>query len=79
MSMPMPVGPVGWGGGEPPVGPAGQPPAALMDGPVMGPAHQGQVREVGGASVEPVLEVVGLAPGQGAITAREHTAAVADG
>jgi hypothetical protein len=35
-------------GGDAAVGLAGQAPAALMDGPVMGPAHQGQIREVGG-------------------------------
>jgi hypothetical protein len=32
---------------------------------VVGPAHQGQVGEVGGAAVQPVAQVVGFAPGQG--------------
>jgi hypothetical protein len=34
----------------------------LMDRPVVGPAHQGQVGQVGGAAMQPV---VGFAPGQG--------------
>jgi hypothetical protein len=33
---------VGWGGGEAAVGGAGELPAALMDRPMMSPAHQGQ-------------------------------------
>ena len=70
---------VGWGGGEVAVGGAGELPAALVDRPVVGPAHQGQVGEVGGAAVEPVAQVVGFAPGQGALAAGEHPAAVAHG
>jgi len=45
----------------------------------MGPAHQGQVPEVGGAAVDPVPPMMALAPGQGPITAGEDAAAVADG
>ncbi len=58
---------------------ADQLPAALMDGPVMGPAEQGQVGQVGGAAMEPVAQVVGVAPGQGSGAVGEDTAAVADG
>ena len=71
--------PVRWGGGEATVGAAGQPPATFVDGPVVDPAQQGQVGQVGGAAVEPVAQVVGFAPGQGAVTVGEDTAAVADG
>ncbi len=74
-----PVGPVGWGGGEPAIGLAGQPPAALMDRPMMGPAHQGQVGQIGRATMQPVPQMMGLTPGQGPLTAREHTATVTDG
>jgi hypothetical protein len=38
--------------------------AALMDRPMVGPAQQRQVVEVGGAAVEPVAQMMGLAPGQ---------------
>jgi hypothetical protein len=51
---------MGWGGGQPAVGAAGQPPAALMDRAVVGPAHQGQVSEVGGAAMQPVPQMMGL-------------------
>ena len=61
------------------VGAAGQPPAALMDGAVVGSAEQGEVGQVGRAAVEPVPQVVGFAPGQRAGTVGEDTAAVADG
>jgi hypothetical protein len=67
-----------WGGGEPPVGAADQPPAALVHGPVMGPAEQGQVREIRGAAVGPVPQMMGVAPGQGPITTREDTSPVPD-
>jgi hypothetical protein len=50
-----------------------------MDGPVVGPAQQGEVGEVGGAAIHPVPQVMGVAPGQGPLTAREDTAAVVDG
>jgi hypothetical protein len=74
------MSPIRWGGGEPAVGlVAGQPPAALVDRPVMGPAQQGQVGEVGGAAVQPVAQMVGFAPGQGTGTTREDAAAVAHG
>jgi hypothetical protein len=73
------VSSVGWGGGEAAIWSAGQVPAAFVDGPVMGPAQQRQVGQVGGAAVDPVVEVVGVAPAQGAVAAGEHTATVADG
>ena len=58
-----------WGGGQPAIGVAGQPPAALVHRPMMGPAHQGQVLKVGRAAVEPVAQMVGLAPGRGSVAA----------
>src|SRR5215216_902162 len=67
-----------WMGGQATVGAAGQPPAALVDRPMMGPAQQGQVGQVGGAAVEPVDQVVALAPAQGPSAVGEDTAAVAD-
>jgi hypothetical protein len=73
------VGSVGWGGGEAAGGAAGQLPAAVVDRSVVGPAQQGQVGQVGGATVQPVPEVVALAPGQGSLAVGEATAAVADG
>ena len=69
---------VGWAGGEAAVRVAGQPPAALMDRAMVGPAHQGQVLEVGGAAMEPVDQMVGLAPGRGPVAAGHRAAAVAD-
>jgi hypothetical protein len=65
-----------WGGGEAPVRPALESPAALMDRPVMGSAEQGEVREVGRTAVQPVPEVMALAPGQGAGAVGKDTAAV---
>jgi hypothetical protein len=50
-----------------------------MHRPVMGPADQGQVGQVGGTPVQPVDQVVAFAPGQGAGTVGDHTAAVAHG
>src|SRR5829696_7174975 len=70
---------VWWGGGEAPVGSAGELPAVVVDGPMMGSADQGQVGQVGGAAVQPVPDMVGFAPGQRPMTAREDAAAVADG
>src|SRR5687767_14813843 len=70
------VASVGWGGGEVAVGAAGQLPAALVDRPVVGPADQGQVGQVGGAAVQPVQEMMAFAPGQGPVTVGEPTAAV---
>src|SRR5215217_3819150 len=67
------------GGGDPAVGATGQLPAALMDAPVMGSAHQGQVVQVGGAAVDPVPQMMGVTPGQGPVTVGEDTATVADG
>jgi hypothetical protein len=74
-----PVSSLGWGGGEAAVGAAGQVPAALMDRPVMSPAQQGQVGQVGGAAMQPVAQMVGFAPAERAVTAGNDTAAVADG
>ena len=73
------MSPMRWGGGEAAVGAAGQLPAALMDGAVVGSAQQGQIGQVGGAAMEPVAQVVGVAPGQGPLAVGEDTAAVADG
>jgi hypothetical protein len=73
------VSSVGWGGGQSAVGLAGQLPAALVDGAVVGSAQQGQVSQIGRAAMEPVAQMMGLAPGQRPGTAREHPAAVADG
>src|SRR5215207_9588454 len=50
-----------------------------MDGSVVGPAQQGQIRQVGGAAMEPVPQMVGVAPGQGPFTVGEDTAPVPDG
>ena len=46
---------------------------------MMGPAEQGQVGQVGGATLQPGDQVVALAPGQGPVTVGDDTAAVADG
>src|SRR5215218_6497659 len=70
---------VGWGGGQPPVGLVLELPAALMDRPMMGSAHQDQVVQVGRAAIQPVDQMMGLTPGKGTITAGEDTAAVAHG
>jgi hypothetical protein len=82
----MPVGSVGPAGprirrvgGEAPVGAADQLPAALMDRPMMRPAQQGQIGQVGRATIGPVPQMMGVAPGQRPITAWEDTAPVADG
>ena len=77
-----PVGgmsPMRWRGEQPAIWLSGQPPAALVHGSVVGPAQQGQVGQVGGAAVDPVAQMVGLAPGQRAGTVGEDAAAVADG
>ena len=74
-----PVSSVRWGGGEAPVGAAGQSPAALMDGPMMGSAQHGQIGQIGRAPIQPGAQMVTLAPGQRAGTVGEHTAAVPDG
>ena len=70
------MGSVGWGGGHLAVGLAGQPPAALMDRAVMGPTQQGQVGQIGRATMEPVPQMMGLTPGQRPRTALEHTTTV---
>ena len=73
------MSPMRRGGGQAAIGAADELPAALMDGAVVGSAEQGQIGEVGGAAVEPVAQVVGVAPGQGSGAVGEDTAAVADG
>ena len=73
------MSPIRWRGGEAAVGTSLQLPAALVHGPVVGPAEQGQIRQVGGAAMQPVAQVVGVAPGQGPLAVGEDTAAVADG
>jgi hypothetical protein len=67
------------GGGELAVGSADEPPAALVDGPMMGPTQEGGVVQVGGAAIQPVPDVMALAPGQGPAAAGDDAAAVADG
>jgi hypothetical protein len=67
-----------WGGGQAPIRVAVKPPAPLMHRPMMGPAHQGQVRQVGGAAMEPVDQMMGFAPARGPITASDGAATVAD-
>jgi hypothetical protein len=57
---PMPMPPLRPAGGQPPIGVSVQLPAALVDRPMMGPAHQGQVGQVGGAAVQPVPPMMGL-------------------
>jgi hypothetical protein len=69
----------GRAGGQPPVGLSLPPPAALVDRPMMGPPHQHQVGQVGGAAVQPGPQTMGLTPGQRPSTAGDHTAAVAHG
>jgi hypothetical protein len=67
-----------WGGGQPTVGVAGQSPAALMDRPMVSPAHQGQVLKVGRATMQPVAQMMGLTPGRGSVAAGHRAATVAD-
>ena len=73
------MGSVGWGGGEAAIGLAAQAPAAFVDGAVVGPAEQSEVGQIGGATVEPVAQMVGLTPGQRPGTTGKDTATVADG
>ena len=69
-----------WGGpGEVLVGGGGHGPAVAVGDPVVIAAHEGQVRDVGGAAVAPPGDVVGVAPADGCVTAGEHAAAVACG
>jgi hypothetical protein len=70
---------IGWDGGELAVGAADQSPAAFMDRPMMGPAQQDQVVQVGGAAMQPVPQMMGLTPGQGPVAGGEDTAAVTHG
>jgi hypothetical protein len=57
-------------------GPAASPPHAPLDDE---PGTTGPGWKVGGAAVQPVTQVVGLAPGQGSLAAGEDTAAVTHG
>ena len=66
-----------WDGGELSVGMALQSPA-LMNRSMMSPAQQGQVGQVGGAAVQPMPQMMAIAPGQRPLAAREHTATIAD-
>jgi hypothetical protein len=50
-----------------------------MDPPVMRPAQQGQVQEVGGAAIDPMPQMMRVAAGQGPLAAREDATAVAHG
>jgi hypothetical protein len=56
-----------------------QPPAALVDRMMVPAAQQHQVGQVGGAAVQPMLKVVGVAPGQRPGTPREPAATIPDG
>jgi hypothetical protein len=47
-----------------------------MQLPMMSPAQQGKIRQVSQATLQPVNEVMSFTPGQGPVTAREHTAAI---
>jgi len=71
-----PMGPVGWGSGQPAITLADQPPAPLMDRPMMRPAQQRQVGQIGRAAMQPVAQMMGFTPGQGPRTAGEHTATI---
>jgi hypothetical protein len=72
------MSPMRWGGGPLAVGISGQLPAALMDGAVVGSAQQGEVVQVGGAAMDPVVQVVGIV-GQRWWCGGEDAAAVPDG
>ena len=67
---------VGWAGGQLTVGEADQPPTPLMDRPMMRPAHQRQVGQIGRAAMQPVPQMMGLTPSQRPRTARDHTATI---
>jgi len=75
----VPVGPVGWGGGQPTISLAGQPPTPLMNRPMMRPAHQRQVGQISRATMQPVPQMMGLTPGQRPLAVGKDAAAVADG
>jgi hypothetical protein len=45
----------------------------------MGPAQQGQIRQIRGAAMEPVAQMMGLTPGGGPVAVGEGAAAVTDG
>ena len=67
-----PVFSVWWGGAEAAVGSADEPPAAVMDGPVMRPTDQGEVVQVGGATIQPMPHMMAFTPGQGAAAAGDE-------
>ena len=67
------------GSRSPTIGIPLEPPAALMGRPMVGPTQQHQVGQVGGAAIESVPDMVGLAPPQRPAAAGEHTAAVPHG
>jgi hypothetical protein len=71
-----PVLSMGRDAGEPPIRTTEQPPATLMNHPMVSPTQQHQVREVGRAAIQPVPQMMGLTPGQRPVTTREDTAAV---
>jgi hypothetical protein len=54
-----------WAGAELPIGAPGQLPAALMHRPMMGPAQQREVGQVGRATSQPGHHMMSVAPGQG--------------
>ena len=73
-----PVESVGWGGGQPAIRLAGQLPAPLMDRAMMDPAQQGQIGQIRRAAVQPMAQMMGLAPDQRPLAAGERTATVTD-
>jgi hypothetical protein len=44
---------------------------------MMSPTQQGEIRQVGRATIHPMVEMMGVTPGRGPRTAREDTAPVA--
>src|SRR4029453_10488374 len=68
-----------WGGGELAIRPSDEPPPPLMLGPMMSPADQGQVVQVGRATIQPMPHMMSFTPGQRPRTAWEDTTTVTDG
>ena len=66
------TGGVGWRSG----GHQSGGPAALMDRPMMRPAHQRQVGQIGRATMQPMPQMMRLTPSQRPRTAGEHTATI---
>jgi hypothetical protein len=73
------MGSMRWGGRQAAIRSAGEPPAPLVDIPMMGPAQQRQIREVGGAIMQPVAQMMRLTPGQRPRAVREHAPPVPHG